>query len=189
MSQPAFDDDAHEKNERMLRRLIHEVVCEANRSLSRRADYEQGRITPGQKFYHASPKRFRHGDILTGGHSGGYGVAHDNVCMTTSPDPHGTIRYSIPDWTESSKSGGSTRDWYVYEVEPLYGVRYVEGNSEYQTRAARVVANLGKASAILKKRQPVAGVSMALSPVRDRDRTQKYAQRRQRRQERLDGDE
>jgi hypothetical protein len=48
------------------------------------------------KFYHASPRRYRHGDIITGGHEGGAGYTHPNVCMTTSPDPHATIRCGIP---------------------------------------------------------------------------------------------
>ncbi len=182
----------------VLRALVREEV-EWNRP--RRADYEQGRITPGQRFYHVSPRRFRHGDVLTGGHSGGEGTAHDNVCMTTSPDPHGTIRARIPGWEQSRAPSerdyddefrpGLLRnqakaDWYVYEVEPMYRVSYVEGNNEYQTRAARVVRNLGKASALLKKRHPEGGVAMALSPARDRDRLARYADRHRRRMEKSD---
>lgn len=185
-----------------LRQVIREEI-EWNRP--HRVDYEQGRITPGQRFYHASPRRFRHGDILTGGHSGGWGSAHSNVCMTTSPDPHVTIRASIPGWSNShtqeyidaygddeSRPGRlqsqASTDWYVYEVEPMHSVRYVKGNNEYQTRAARVIRNLGKASALLKKRHPDGGTAIALSPARDRDRLTKYADRRSRRAKKNDED-
>jgi len=54
------------------------------------------KIPKDMKFYHASPRRFRHGDILRGGCPGGYGAATDRVCMTTNPDPHVTIRSTIP---------------------------------------------------------------------------------------------
>src|SRR5690606_4805309 len=60
------------------------------------------------KYYHASPRRFRNGDILTGGHDGGFGYAHDNVCITTSPAPHVTVYEKA-----------FMEDWHVYEVEPL----------------------------------------------------------------------
>lgn len=63
---------------------------------------------------------------------------------------------------------------------------YVEGNNEYQTRAARVLKNMGRASAFLQKRSPVVGTSAALSADRDRDRARKYAERRQRHEKRRD---
>jgi hypothetical protein len=183
-----------------LRTLVREAL---DRYPTKRAHLEQGRITPDTRFYHASPKRFRHGDILTGGHRGGEGTMHSNVCMTTSPDPHITIRSRIPDWEKSRVPDErdyddefrpgllrkqANTDWYVYEVEPMHVVRYVEGNGEYQTRAARVIRNLGKASALLKKRHPDGGVAVALAPARDRDRRAKYAARTQRRAERRKDD-
>jgi len=98
------------------------------------------------KLYHASPLRFRFGDILEGGHGGGAGYAHWNVCMTDSPVTHGSISHHV-DWS-----------WTVYEVEPLAPVRYVEGNAEYQTTRARVIRVVGNARSILenvrKRRNP-----------------------------------
>ena len=91
------------------------------------------------RFYHASPRRFRHGDILTGGH--GYGVAHRNVCMTSAPQPHGTI-------LEKALAG----DWHVYEVEPLCEVRFNEYNSEFQSCAARVLRKVGNARGLAAKK-------------------------------------
>ena len=151
------------------------------------------------KFYHASPRRFRHGDILTGNKPGGIGYGHQNVCLTTSPIPHATIASLIPDWSghyynpDSIPMTGHTqpvvdKDWFVYEVEPLAKVGYVEGNSEYQTRAARVVKNLGKASALLKHYEQVAkerGVG-ALPPDAERDRQEKARARKQRHLQRRD---
>ncbi len=86
------------------------------------------------RFYHASPRRFRCGTILTGGRPGGFGSEHPNVCLTTGTAPHGTVM-------REALEG----DWFVYEVEPLYGVGYVEGNAELQTRAARVLKMVGRA--------------------------------------------
>jgi hypothetical protein len=117
-----------------------------------------------QKFYHSSPCRFRHGDILTGNRRGGYG-SHSNVCMTTSPEPHATIAHRIPGWINywpftcdcddpncsSKHQCDPTLDWFVYEVEPLYDPTYVSWTCEYQTRAARVIRNLGKAKNFLNK--------------------------------------
>lgn len=95
------------------------------------------------RFYHASPRRFRHGDVLTGGHPGGYGVAHRNVCMTGAPQPHGTI-------LEKALSG----DWHVYEVEPLDEVRFNDYNGEFQSRSARVLRKVGSARGLAAKRGP-----------------------------------
>lgn len=89
------------------------------------------------RYFHASPVRFRYGDILTGGHEGGAGYKHWDVCMTNSPVPHATISDKV------------TRSWHVYEVEPLYRVGFCEGNGEYQTKAARVIRRVGNAKAIL----------------------------------------
>lgn len=91
-------------------------------------------------FYHASPRRFRNGDVLVGGHKGGAGTAHSNVCLTTSPVPHGTVA-----------AKAIAENWIVYEVRPLYPCRYVEGNGEVQTRAAVVVRTVGTAAAFAKK--------------------------------------
>jgi hypothetical protein len=56
------------------------------------------------KFYHASPRRFKVGDVLSPrGDSPG-------IFLTTDPVPH----YTILEDVEASKS-----PWYVYEVEPL----------------------------------------------------------------------
>ena len=141
------------------------------------------------KFYHSSPNRFRHGDILTGNRKGGYGSMHHNVCITTSPMPHATISSRIPgwhgfnpdyvsqqieyfkshskeawtkeDWAKQElenllliqKNQSNKVDWFVYEVEPHNcDPIYVGGNCEYQVRSAKVIKNIGKASAFLQKK-------------------------------------
>ena len=142
--------------------------------------------TRGVKFYHASPRRFRHGDVLTGGHSGGAEYCHDNVCMTTSPDPHITIRSNIPGWPgyrghwDNRYPIDMKQTWYIYEVEPLYGPVYVSGNDEYQTRAAKVLRLVGTAAALLNKRDSD-WLAIALPIDKERDRADKYKRRRQRR--------
>lgn len=98
---------------------------------------------PKPTYYHASPRRFRHGDLLTGGHAGGYGVAHPCVCMTDSPAPHGTIL---------SRALGE--DWFVYEVLPAAKVHYCESNQEFQAASATVVRMVGRARALAAKRRP-----------------------------------
>ena len=163
--------------------------------------YAKPRIPKSQKFYHASPRRFRHGDIITGGHEGGSGYAHPNVCMTTSPKAHGTIARNIPGWPgyrghfTPEDAPLDVPDWYVYEVEPLYEPRYVEGNEEYQTKAAKVIQNLGPAKAFLSQepkdnevpetswRWPKA-VSRAYPPDVEKDRKIKHAERSARRAKR-----
>lgn len=113
-----------------------------------------------QKFYHASPRRFRHGDILTGHRPGGYGSNHPNVCMTTDPMPHATIRSVIPGWPDYHPGWDVTKDaprdpsdanWTIYEVEPLYPPMFVPENHEYQTRAAKVIRAVGPAKAFLQR--------------------------------------
>jgi hypothetical protein len=99
------------------------------------------------RFYHASPKKFRHGDILTGGHGGGYWSTQkvdfegggDRVCMTSEPEVHYTVR-------EEALKG----NWNVYEVEPLEKVYTCNTNGEFQTRAARVLRQVGSARGLDK---------------------------------------
>jgi hypothetical protein len=95
------------------------------------------------RFYHASPRRFRHGDLLTGGHDGGYGYPHPNVCMTNSPAPHGTVAHKAVE-----------ENWLVYEVQPNGTVTHNEGNGEYQARSATVLQCVGRAAALAAKPQP-----------------------------------
>ena len=92
------------------------------------------------RFYHASPRRFRHGDILTGGHDGGYGYAHSNVCMTDGPAPHGTVAHKAVE-----------ENWLVYEVEPVGSVSYVEGNHEFQSKQAKVLRCIGRVAGFAHK--------------------------------------
>jgi hypothetical protein len=122
-------------------------------------------IKSWQKFYHASPKRFRHGDILTGGHEGGFGVRGSGVYMTTTPVPHWSIQSAIP--SESEK------DWYVYEVEPLGPVKYRSNNGEYLTISAKVLRNMGRALPILEKAKNNSDTvwdEIALNPSKERKR-------------------
>jgi hypothetical protein len=55
-----------------LRKLIAEAYSKDKR-------YSDKNVSKTQKFYHTSPKRFRHGDILTGGHTGGWGTWLEDV--------------------------------------------------------------------------------------------------------------
>ena len=90
-------------------------------------------------YYHASPKRFKHGDILTGGHEGGYGYCHHNVCLTDSPSPHYTVHDKAVE-----------ENWFVYEVEPLGRVSFASGNDEFQTKAAKVLRLIGRVKPIFE---------------------------------------
>lgn len=92
-----------------------------------------------RKFYHASPRRFRHGDILSGGHAGGYGYACHDVCLTTSSVAHCTIM-------DKAVEG----DWFVYEVEPLENIQNQRpnGNHELRVSSARVLRCVGNARAL-----------------------------------------
>lgn len=156
-------------------------------------EMERGRTDPrdlayklsphGLRFYHSSPVRFHHGDLLYGGMEGGAGTQHDNVCMTTTPVPHVTIRSRIPGW-DGFYGDAPIRDWYVYEVEPLGKVTFVRDNAEYQTPSAKVIRNLGKAKALLRDDN----VSVALNPIAERERMRKMQERRERRLERTDRD-
>ncbi len=151
----------------------------------------------GLKFYHASPVRFRAGDLLRGRRGGGSGYGSPHVYMSTSPVPHGTISGNIPGWpgfrpSEDSAQKGrvSDRDWYVYEVEPVGTVWYGESNLEYIADQAVVVKNLGKAISFLPQggADPHSSnpLSYALSPEAERDRLRKRERRRQRSLDRID---
>lgn len=176
-------------------------------------DYAGPARKTGIKFYHASPRRFRHGDLLVGGHAGGAGTGHTHICMTTSPEPHATIRGNIPGWpgfhdqrdreiSDEERSWGrgpptQDRDWYIYEVEPQGPVHYVQGNAEYQARTAVVVRMVGKATAFLPRkiedREPhnygrmvEPPQNIAHPPDVERDRIRKREERRERYQRRQD---
>lgn len=168
----------------------------------------KGVDTRGITFYHASPVRFRHGDLILGGKDGGSGYAHSNVCMTTSLRPHGTIDGNIPGWPgfyvpegrdygDFQKKPVIDREWYVYEVQPLGPTFYVAGNVEYQTKRAVVIQNMGKATAFLpqklKERSENAGfrhmndpAERAYPPEVERERRLKFQERNERRQKRID---
>lgn len=102
------------------------------------------------KFYHASPRRFRHGDLLVGGQLGGYGYAHVNICMTNSPAPHGTIA-----------DKAIAENWLVYEVQPNGHVGHNEYNGEFQSKTATVLRCIGRAAALAAKPQPGARANKA----------------------------
>jgi hypothetical protein len=141
--------------------------------------------TSGLKFYHASPKRFRYGQVLFGGKSGGWidknhddkSVLEDINCiyMTTNPMPHGTIARSGID------------DWFIYEVEPLQDVKYNGGNLEYVTHSAKVVKNVGTARSFLQRyKKQYSGTNMlAVSeiPEKEKRKKEKLVKRRERNQE------
>ena len=164
------------------------------------------KIPKGMKFYHASPIKFHYGDMLTGGHEGGSGHGHHNVCMTTSPVAHATIQCDIPytkdynpkpsreqyeEWGKMSKEVANAAqdawlaeklhqnpaEWFVYEVEPIGTISYVEGNNEYQASAAKVIKVIGKARAILQKHSRSDNDSIAWPPYVQRHRELKRKER------------
>jgi hypothetical protein len=118
------------------------------------------------KFYHASPRRFRNGDILVGGQPGGFGYAGHMVSLTTEPYPHITI-----------KSNAVSEDWFVYEVEPNDKIQFLRtdyGTGEYRTRSATVIRNLGKARAFVQHDPEY--LSFSLPEKNERDRQYKKRQ-------------
>lgn len=132
----------------------------------------------GIKFYHASPKRFRYGDILTGNRSGGAATGSGNVCMTTTEEPHVTIKSCMKKDDYNTKMNIADPDqWFIYLVEPIGNVVYVEGNHEYQAKSAKVLRNLGKALSLYKKRPNK--ISIALSPDRERQRMLKLKEEKE----------
>jgi hypothetical protein len=132
----------------------------------------------GIKFYHASPKRFRYGDILTGNRSGGAATGSGNVCMTTTEDPHITIKSCMKKDDYNTKMNIADPDqWFIYLVEPIGDVVYVEGHHEYQAKSAKVLRNLGKALSLHKKRPNK--ISIALSPDRERQRMLKLKEQKE----------
>ena len=94
--------------------------------------------------YHASPRRFRRGDLLEGGHVGGAGYQHDAVCMADTPAPHETI-----------SARAIAENWYVYRVRPhRCRAAYVEGNGEYQAKCVEVLELVGRAEALSRRYHP-----------------------------------
>lgn len=179
-----------------ISQIVKEELTESKyHSTTKRVDVMGGKHgvkTSGLVFYHASPMRFRHGDLITGGHSGGGGYEHPNVCMTTQPTPHDTIASNIPGWLgyKPKPESSGDKDWFVYQVEPVGKVQYNDGWKEYQASSARVIKNLGKAAAFLQGKDPSqhdprAG---AKEPLRQRDMTLKHADREKQHLAKLDFD-
>lgn len=100
------------------------------------------------KLYHASPKRFKRGEILSARSNGivikggsknqHYKVAgvRPSVFMTDSPIPHYTI------FDEAIEE-----NWYVYQVEPI-GKVWVGDFSEVLSDAARIIKCVGSSRGI-----------------------------------------
>ena len=97
------------------------------------------------KFFHASPKRFRVGDILDGQHSRGVEYSNEErrgyIYLTTAPEAH----YSILEcaWEEN---------WNVYEVLPIGEVKFSWGWDEIIVREAMVLRFVGSTRGICRKR-------------------------------------
>lgn len=107
------------------------------------------------KFYHASTKKFRVGEVVVPG-------ATDEVCLTTEIMPHETIigERILPEkwYREARIEDGSWRSewdgkWWIYEVEPLEKVYLWPENREAKCALARVVRIIGDARAIAEKKQ------------------------------------
>jgi len=177
-------------SESILKTIILEILVEAKKEYeqnpmrlfgllfpkTRPTQSKHGMDVRGLTFYHASPKRFRHGDVLRGNMSGGYGSEHENVCMTTTPKPHGTIQSAIQD------------DWFVYEVEPVGPVWFVETNDEYQAKQAVVKSLVGKAGA-MNRNYPSPSFKNAKSPTVEKQRQKKRQERLEKRLNRGESNE
>jgi hypothetical protein len=127
--------------EHRVRDLVRSAVVEAAKA--------SGRGRRIRRYYHASPKRFKSGQILTGGHEGGYWSERGdepspNLCLTTSPVPHATI------FTKAIED-----NWFVYEVEPLQDIddQHPNGNDEVQCHSARVIKLVGSARGLSRDRK------------------------------------
>ncbi|TXH10286.1 MAG: hypothetical protein E6R04_05805 [Spirochaetes bacterium] len=183
----AMSSSSSSDNKLLLKTIILEALAEAKKEYqqdpmrlfgllfpkTRPTQSKHGADVRGLTFYHASPKRFRHGDVLRGNMSGGYGSEHENVCMTTTPKPHGTIQSAIQD------------DWFVYEVEPVGPVWFVEINKEYQAHQAVVKSLVGRAGA-LNKNHPSPSRQRAKSPAVEKQRQKKWEDRLEKRLTKLD---
>ena len=78
------------------------------------------------RFYHASPKRFRKGQII--------GTTTGNLFMTNAPAPH----YSIA-------PEAVNENWTVYEVVPIGKLGWGRTFDEWIADAAEVVRKVGTA--------------------------------------------
>ena len=108
-----------------------------------------------RRFYHASPKRFKPGDILYGD------KCRDGVpvvFMTTEPNPHYTIR-----------DRALKENWRVYEVVPIGKVKIHTFWEEACVTMAEVSRCVGNARGIFinKYRHFSAGRKNALTEISD----------------------
>lgn len=86
------------------------------------------------KYYHASPHRFKKGDLI--------GNHHRPVFMTQEPLPHYTIH-----------TAAVIDNWFIYQVRPLYKVYIGTVWDEAITVMAEVVKVLGRARGINNNRK------------------------------------
>lgn len=101
------------------------------------------------KWFHASPHRFRVGDIVSG-RIGDHAGANQSdpapvVYLTNSPVPHNTVGGYI---TQDKEHGNN---WHVYEVEPLHKLKFGDDFGEAQVGAAQVVRYVGNAFGIMEQ--------------------------------------
>jgi hypothetical protein len=106
------------------------------------------------KYYHASPKRFKIGQILSGNSSAlngqNYVGCPSTIYLTTSPHPHYTI-------FNKAKNG-----WHVYEIDLLcklergHGIGVWDELSCQQVEIKHYVGKVGKNGGLAKYRSFVA---------------------------------
>jgi len=91
-------------------------------------------LTDIEAFYHASPRQFAVGDVLTPQPEKNFRCSEDWVYLTDAPAPHTTV-----------EAMARTENWLVYRVERL-GALLLGGFDDVVCESARVVACLGPVS-------------------------------------------
>lgn len=97
---------------------------------------------PFNKFYHVSPYRLKYGTILVPNikpRNFSDSEYHEGIYLSTSPNPHITIRQKA--WDEC---------WYVYEVEPI-GKVYEGDWHDLVCERAEVIKFIGNARGLINK--------------------------------------
>ena len=86
-----------------------------------------------RRYYHASPRRLRVGQVLLPCRADGSRY----VYLTNAPAPHYTI-------AEQARTEG----WHIYEVRPLARTSYGSDYGEWGTSSAEIVRYVGNAAGI-----------------------------------------
>lgn len=114
--------------------------------------------TEPTKFYHASVKKFKHGDVLEA-------EGEESLYMSDKPLPHLTIASEriIPDpnireaYLEDEEwNTDYDGKWYVYEVEPMGEIEYGVENYDLMVKKFKILRRVGEGRAMLENQRRVA---------------------------------